>query len=94
VAGFYYAPPYAIAKQIFSMRPSFTPWKCLTDRAFGKVPCTWISIVASELFSLSHDALESILEPLDGIVVGDFMLLADLGLAPSSSCNTCAWSSP
>jgi hypothetical protein len=50
----------------------------LTDRSSGKFPCTWISIVAIWVVSLSHDAFESILEPLDGIVVGDFVLLADL----------------
>jgi hypothetical protein len=42
----------------------------------------------------SYDTFESILEPLDCILVGHFVLLADLRLASPSPRNTCSWSSP
>lgn len=43
---------------------------------------------------LSHNTLESVLEPLDGNILGDLMALADLGLASSPLRNTGAWSGP
>jgi hypothetical protein len=43
---------------------------------------------------LSHNTLESVLEPFDGVVLGDLVALPDLGLASSPLCNTGARSIP
>lgn len=45
-------------------------------------------------FHLSDDALESCLEPFDGILLGDLMGSANWGLASSSSGNSGTWSRP
>jgi hypothetical protein len=43
---------------------------------------------------LSHNTLESALEPFDGVVLGDLVALPNLGLASSPLCNTGARSIP
>ena len=44
--------------------------------------------------ALSHDTLESVLEPLDRICAIDLVLFSDLALAPPSLRNACSWSRP
>lgn len=59
-----------------------------------RFPANIRTLVPSLVAHLPHDTLEAVLEPLDGLLLGDAVGGADAGLAPPALSDTLAGAGP